>query len=52
MEEQVQLIMSPQHAKALLQILAKNVKKYEDEFGVIQLTAKSESQAKAEYGVK
>jgi hypothetical protein len=41
LEEQAQLIMSPQHAKALLRALANNVKKYEEEFGEINLVPKS-----------
>ena len=44
LEEHAQLIMSPQHAKALLRALANNVKKYEDEFGEINLMPKSAPQ--------
>jgi predicted class III extradiol MEMO1 family dioxygenase len=32
-EEQVVVIMSPQHAKALLGVMVKNVKKWEDKYG-------------------
>ena len=34
-EEQVTVIMSPQHAKTFLRILGDNLKTWEDEFGVI-----------------
>jgi len=34
-EEQVVIVMSPQHAKAVLSVLADNVQKWEDEHGVI-----------------
>jgi len=43
MRESVQVSMSPQHAKAVLQLLAGNLKGYEEEFGVINLKGKSHS---------
>jgi hypothetical protein len=41
LEERVQASMSPQHAKALAQLLVANVRRYEAEFGPINLKAKS-----------
>lgn len=43
MEEIVRVSISPQHAKAVLQLLAANLKGYEEEFGVINLRGKSQS---------
>jgi hypothetical protein len=42
MEERVLALMSPQHAKALARLLVANIKRYEDEFGPINLTPKSD----------
>jgi Protein of unknown function (DUF3467) len=36
-EEHVQIVMSPQHAKVMLQILDRNLRTYEERFGVIDL---------------
>ena len=36
-EERVQVVMSPQHAKALLKVIEKNVAAWEERFGAIEL---------------
>lgn len=46
-EESVRVSMSPQHAKALIQLLATNLKGYEEEFGVINLRGKSQNKEEA-----
>ena len=38
-ENRLCVVMSPQFAKAFLQVIQKNVKKYEDEFGTIKTLA-------------
>lgn len=36
------IVMTPQHAKLLLQALDENIKKFEDRFGKIKITGKEE----------
>lgn len=36
----VEVMMSPQHAKSLLMMLSQNIAKYEDTFGTINITPK------------
>lgn len=40
-EERLEVVMSPQHAKALLAILANNVREYENKLGEINLQMKT-----------
>jgi hypothetical protein len=45
-EEQVVIIMSPQHAKALMGVVVKNVKKWEDKYGKLPTSKDDEEETK------